>query len=108
MQTLDDLSFVFIETVKKLHPKVVIMENVEGLILGNAFVYVQKIYKQLEEAGYKTHHWLLMGEKMGIPQARHRVFFVACRNDIGVDPYDLDMTFNYEQIPYEDSKRKTA
>lgn len=33
-QTLDDLSFVFIETVKKLQPKTVIMENVEGLLLG--------------------------------------------------------------------------
>ena len=32
-QTLDDLSFVFIETVKKLKPKTVIMENVEGLLL---------------------------------------------------------------------------
>lgn len=35
-QTLDDLSFVFIETVSKLRPKTVIMENVEGLILGEA------------------------------------------------------------------------
>jgi DNA (cytosine-5)-methyltransferase 1 len=41
-QTLDDLSFVFIETVNKLKPKVVVMENVEGLILGEAFGYVRK------------------------------------------------------------------
>lgn len=101
MQTLDDLSFVFIDTVKKLRPKVVIIENVEGLVLGEAFGYVQKIYKQLEDAGYLVHHWILMGEKMGIPQKRHRVFFVACRNDIGIDPYSINMTFNYEEIQYK-------
>ena len=39
-QTLDDLLFVFIETVAKLKPKVAIMENVEGLMLGNAWKYV--------------------------------------------------------------------
>ena len=99
-QTLDDLSFIFIDTVKKLRPKVVVMENVEGLILGEAFNYVQKIYKQLEEAGYKMHHWLMKGEKMGIPQTRHRVFFVAIRKDIDVDPEKLNMTFNYEPVLY--------
>jgi len=99
-QTLDDLSFVFIETVKKLRPKVVVIENVEGLILGEAFSYVQKIYKQLHEAEYKVNHWLMKGEKMGIPQTRHRVFFVAIRNDINIDPSDLDMTFNFEPVLY--------
>ena len=105
-QTLDDLSFVFIETVNKLRPKVVVMENVEGLILGEAFGYVQKIYKQLTEAGYKVHHWLLKGEKMGVPQTRHRVFFVAAREDIGIDPSNINMTFNYEEIKYKEFKSK--
>ena len=100
MQTLDDLSFIFINTVQKLHPKVVVMENVEGLILGEAFSYVQKIYKDLDDAGYKVHHWLLMGEKMGIPQTRHRVFFVAIRKDLGIDPSALNMAFNYEPVLY--------
>ena len=99
-QTLDDLSFVFIDTVRKLKPKVVIMENVEGLILGEAFSYVQRIYKELKDAGYVTHHWLLKGEKMGIPQTRHRVFFVAVQAKLGIDPSWLDMTFNYEPVPY--------
>ena len=72
-QTLDDLSFVFIETVAKLRPKVVIMENVEGLI---------------------------KGEQMGVPQTRHRVFFVAVRYDIDIDLEGFDMSFNYEPITY--------
>lgn len=95
-QTLDDLSFIFIETVAKLRPKVMIMENVEGLIKGEAFTYVQKIYKQLNDIGYKVKHWLLKGENMGVPQTRHRVFFVATRLDFDLDK--IDMTFNYEPI----------
>lgn len=97
-QTLDDLSFIFIDTVKKLKPKVVVMENVEGLILGEAFSYVRKIYTQLEETGYKVNHWLLKGEQMGIPQARHRVFFIACREYINIDPQTISMEFCYEQV----------
>lgn len=99
-QTLDDLGFVFIETVKKLKPKVMVMENVEGLLLGDAFEYVQKIYEMLGDAGYIANHWLVRCEDMGIPQKRRRVIFVACRNDIGVDPHDISMAFNYAPVPF--------
>lgn len=101
-QTLDDLSFVFIQTVKKLRPKVVIMENVEGLLLGEAFNYVREIYKRFKEAGYALHHWLLKGEKMGVPQTRHRVFFVAIRSDLQIDPSEINMEFNYEPVTYRE------
>lgn len=103
-QTLDDLSFVFIETARRLKPKVVIMENVEGLLLGNAWSYVQKIYKQFKEIGYDVQHYLLKGEQMGVPQTRHRVFFVAVRNDLNFDFSKLDMNFNYEKILYREIK----
>lgn len=101
-QTLDDLSFVFIETVAKLRPKVMIMENVEGLIKGEAWSYVQKIYKQLMDIGYSVKHWLLKGQQMGVPQTRHRVFFVAVRGAFDFD--NLDMSFNYEPIHYGEIK----
>lgn len=103
-QTLDDLSFVFIDTAEKLKPKCVVMENVEGLLLGNAWSYVQKIYKQFKDIGYTVKHWLLKGEYMGIPQNRHRVFFIAVRNDIGFDLESLDMSFNYEPVTYGEIK----
>lgn len=101
-QTLDDLSFVFIDTVAKLRPKTVIMENVEGLLLGNAYKYVEKIYARFREIGYTVRHWLLKGEDMGVPQTRHRVFFVATRLDF--DLSNIDLTFNYEPIKYGDFK----
>jgi DNA (cytosine-5)-methyltransferase 1 len=97
-QTLDDLSFVFIETVAKLRPKVVIMENVEGLMLGNAWKYVQEIYKRFQDIGYNVKHWLLKGEEMGVPQTRHRVFFVATRLPFNLD--FINLYFNYEPVTY--------
>ena len=103
-QTLDDLSFVLIKTGAKLRPKVMIIENVEGLTLGAAWSYVQKIYKQLHDIGYQVKHWLLKGETMGVPQTRHRVFFIAVRNDIDFDLDNLDMSFNYEPIKYGEIK----
>ena len=102
-QTLDDLLFVFIDTVAKLQPKVAIMENVEGLMLGNAWKYVQDIYKKFHEIGYKVKHWLLKGETIGVPQTRHRVFFVATKLDFDLDK--VDMYFNYEPILYKDIKQ---
>lgn len=101
-QTLDDLSFVYIETVKKLKPKVVVMENVEGLTKGNAWSYVQNIYKHFHSIGYKVKHWLLKGENMGIPQKRHRVFFIATR--LNVELEKLDMSFLFEPIVFKQIK----
>lgn len=103
-QTLDDLSFVFIETVAKLKPRCVIMENVEGLLLGAAWSYVQRIYKEFKDIGYQVKHWLCKGEQMGVPQTRHRVFFIALREDVFFDLSDLDMSFNYEGVTYGEIK----
>lgn len=63
------------------------MENVEGLLLGEAWSYVQRIYSEFKAAGYSVKHWLCKGEAMGIPQTRHRVFFVAVRDDLN---FNLD------------------
>lgn len=101
-QTLDDLFFVSIESVKKFKPKVAIFENVEGLMLGNAWSYVQRIYKELNDIGYKVKHWLLKGENMGIPQTRHRVFFIATRLDFDLNK--INLSFDYEPITYGDIK----
>ena len=103
-QTLDDLSFVFIDTVEKLKPKCVIMENVEGLIKGEAWSYVQRIYKQFNDIGYSVSHYLLKGEYMGVPQTRHRVFFIATRLDFDFDC--LNMNFNFEQIVFGNVREK--
>jgi DNA (cytosine-5)-methyltransferase 1 len=81
-QVLDTLFFDFIDLAKELQPKVVVAENVKGLLLGAAKQYVIEIYKAFDEAGYYCQHFLLDASKMGVPQRRERVFFIALRKDL--------------------------
>lgn len=81
-QTLDTLFFDFIDLAKELKPKVVVAENVKGLLMGNAKEYVRKIYDEFDKAGYYCQHWLLDASKMGVPQRRERVFFICLRKDL--------------------------
>lgn len=98
-QTLDDLLFIFVDTVAKLRPKTVIMENVEGLARGAAVDYLNKVYDKFKSIGYQVRCYLLKGEEMGVPQKRHRVFFIATKN-LSFNYNNLDMNFNYEPVTY--------
>lgn len=99
-QRLDDLFFHFIDTAKKLNPKVVVAENVEGLIKKNARGYVNEILKAFNEAGYKMQMFCLDARFMGVPQKRRRVFFVGHRKDL--DFPKLEMTFNEKPILFRE------
>ena len=81
-QKLDDLFFHFIAIAKRLQPKVVIAENVSGLIKGNAKGYVNEIFKAFQDAGYVPQLFLLNSAFMGVPQRRERTVFVARRKDL--------------------------
>ena len=109
-QVLDTLFFDFIDLAKELQPKVVVAENVKGILLGNAKKYVREIYKQFDKAGYYCQHFLLNASKMGVPQRRERVFFICLRKDLA-EPFlyskdmfttipKLELNFNFKEIPY--------
>ena len=76
-QILDDLFFVFLDTVEKLKPKIVIAEHVTGIIKGNAKGYVNKIIKRFKELGYDVQMFKLNAAFMNVPQNRERIFFIA-------------------------------
>ena len=99
-QRLDDLFFFFIQVAKRLQPKVVIAENVKGLITGNAKGWVNQIIKAFDDAGYDVQIFLFNAARMGVPQKRERVFFIAHRKDL--DYPKLVMNFNSKQIPFGD------
>lgn len=110
-QVLDTLVFDFIDLAKKLQPKVVIAENVKGLMLGEARKYVINIYREFLKAGYYVQHFLLDASKMGVPQKRERVFFIALREDLA-EPFlyqqdmftinaKVNLEFNEPEIPFK-------
>ena len=97
-QRLDDLFIHFLEVAKKLQPKVVIAENVKGLIIGNAKGWVNEIVKAFDNAGYDVQVFLFNSAKMGVPQKRERVFFIAGRKDLEFPK--LKMGFNQKPISF--------
>ena len=97
-QVLDDLVYVYCETIKKLKPKVFLLENVKGMILGNAKIYTKNIVKIMEEAGYKVQIFLLNAASMGVPQRRERVFIIGTALDVKL----LRLSFNEKPIEFKD------
>ena len=105
-QVLDTLFFDFISLAERLKPKVVVAENVKGLMLGEAKEYMRNIIDGFGKAGYYTRYFLLNGRKMGLPQKRERVFFVCLRKDLAGkflvpdglfdENVEIDMCFNEE------------
>lgn len=105
-QRLDDLFFFFIEVAKRLQPKVIIAENVKGLVLGSARGWVNAILKAFDEASYSVQLFLLNSATMGVPQKRERVFFVAHRKDL--DYGKIDLRFTSAPIPFSEVREKVG
>jgi DNA (cytosine-5)-methyltransferase 1 len=109
-QVLDTLFFDFIDLAKRLQPKVVVAENVTGILLGKAKKYVREIYKAFDKAGYTCEHFKIDSATLGVPQRRERVFFIAMRKDLA-KPFmsqkdmftqvpKIDLEFNEREIPF--------
>jgi DNA (cytosine-5)-methyltransferase 1 len=79
---LSDLFFDFLDLAEKVKPKVIVAENVKGMIQGNAKHYVRMIAERFEEIGYNLQIFLLNASTMGVPQKRERLFFIAGRKDL--------------------------
>ena len=102
MQRLDDLCFVYCNTIEKLNPKVCWLENVAGMVRGNSKVYTKAIAKKLSDIGYKVQIFVLNGATMGLPQTRERTFFIGLRKDFDLPRLVLD--FNEQPILFREIK----
>lgn len=70
-------------------PKIVIWENVKGLLIDNHLKYFNHYLESMDKIGYKNYWKILNANDFGIPQRRERVFVVSIRNDI-----DINFDFN--------------
>jgi DNA (cytosine-5)-methyltransferase 1 len=75
---------------KVFRPKVILIEQVKGLlnaqdhnkVIGGVFTM---IIRELEDIGYKTKWRLLLAADYGVPQMRQRVFIVATLGEVNFD-----------------------
>lgn len=105
-QSLDDLVFVYCDTIIKLQPKVFLLENVKGIIQGNAKVYSKNIVKKMNDAGYTVQVFCLNAASMGVPQKRERVFFIGHKKEFNFPKLKLD--FNEKAILFKDVKTEES
>lgn len=69
-----------VKTAELLKPKVIVLENVPGIVQLHNGLVGEKILNDFTELGYKITYKVLYAPDYGIPQIRKRVFFVALRD----------------------------
>lgn len=79
----------FVSVVEKVKPKIVLFENVEGILTFKNGETYDAIHELFAELGYKTEGRLLKTDKYGVPQKRKRVIIICTRNDVDINPADL-------------------
>lgn len=60
-----------------LRPKVIVMENVPGMVSMDGGRFIKAIYGLFEDAGYRMQHMILCAAHYGVPQERWRLFFIG-------------------------------
>ncbi|MFC7308457.1 DNA (cytosine-5-)-methyltransferase [Streptomyces monticola] len=76
-----ELWSAYLDVVRRLEPRAVLMENVPDMGLGDDFFVVRTIEQQLEELGYATQVRLVDAWRYGVPQHRKRLILLA-RKDV--------------------------
>lgn len=72
--------------IEKKKPRVVLFENVKGLLSSkhqSGKKLIDVIKEDLETLGYKVNYKVVNASDYGVPQNRERMILVAFRNDIG-------------------------
>ncbi len=85
----DDRNNLFTEYVRlarELKPKVLVMENVPGLVTGKMKLIFVQMLKELKAAGYRVEARVLNAMYFGVPQKRWRVIFIGTRKDLKIAP----------------------
>lgn len=73
-----------VKTATILRPRVVVLENVPGMVQLHGGLVAEKIIDDFTKLGYKMKYQILYAPDYGVPQIRKRVFFVGL---LGADEY---------------------
>ena len=79
----------FVDIVSGVKPKVIVFENVEGILSHQNGQTYANIIELFSELGYYTEGRKLLTSQYGVPQRRKRVIILCTRKDLGVMPSEL-------------------
>jgi len=86
------LFYEYLKFVKLLEPKVIVIENVRGILTKNNGYAKERILALVNKLGYRASYEVLNAADFGVPQNRYRAFFVGIRDDL------TDFKFSFEQL----------
>jgi len=72
----------YVRLLRGLRPKVLVMENVSGMVKGKMKLIFVEILKELKASGYKVSARLMNAMYFGVPQSRERMIFIGVREDL--------------------------
>jgi DNA (cytosine-5)-methyltransferase 1 len=90
----NSLIFHFLRLVLELQPKFFVMENVRGMTVGRQRQFLEKILSEFKEHNYRVveNYQILNAANYAIPQNRHRLFLLGCRQDLLLPSYPQPLT----------------
>jgi len=77
----DDLLMIFAQRIVEIFPRMVIFENVPGIMRGRGKIFLRKFIKKLERQGYFPIGKLLNAANFGVPQQRKRLVLIFAREE---------------------------
>ena len=90
------LFFEYIRFVNVLRPKIVLIENVRGILTRDNGYAKERITELLGAQGYKLNMQVLDASEYGVPQCRKRAIMVGIRQDY------LEEIFDFERLEKKD------
>lgn len=82
----NDLVFHYIRFVDEIHPKIFLMENVPGMVVGHMKGLFNEYLKKMKSLDYIVKVKILNAKYYGVPQSRKRLFFMGVRKDLEKSP----------------------
>ncbi len=92
--TRGTLFFDFARCIKQVKPKIVIGENVKGLLQHEAGKTLQVMVNALKEIGYRVAFKIVRSQYLDVPQKRERLIILGIRNDLKI-PFIFPKERNY-------------
>jgi len=80
--TRGTLFYEYIRLIEQVNPKLVIGENVKGLLNHDSGRTLNVIIRELENKGYFVTYKILKAQFLDVPQKRERLIILGLRNDI--------------------------
>jgi DNA (cytosine-5)-methyltransferase 1 len=101
----DDRGNMFFHIIKfvEFHkPKIILLENVQGLLKHDNGKTFNRIRSELTMRGYTTEHTVIKCSDYGLPQMRKRLIIIGIRNDVNLVKH-IHNVLNFTEYKKESS-----